>query len=243
MKNDDAVTDSFLDYLEMRLAAQKSLPKRERTRERLRIAAVQVLNERGYEDMRTLTITEQAGLSEGLFYVYFKSKVDITLSVLSEFHLGYLEQNAPSRSQASAFQVIQAANRRWIEVACANPGIMRCIFQAGNEVPEFATLISKINKQWYGRVLHSVQRRKPETGNKASMLPLYMLGGMMDELIRKLVVYPDPEFLAVIEESGSDHDAIADAATMIWYRVLYLDDDFPEGVSNNAQLLAGHFQT
>jgi TetR/AcrR family transcriptional regulator, transcriptional repressor for nem operon len=62
----------------------------------------------------------------------------------------------------------------------------------------------------------------------------------MDELIRKLVVYPDPELLGVINDSGSDHDAVADAATMIWYRVLYLDDDIPEGLSDKAQMLVGH---
>jgi TetR/AcrR family transcriptional regulator, transcriptional repressor for nem operon len=240
MKNGEVTMDSFLEHLETRLAAHAGLPKRERTRERLRIATVKVLNERGYEDMRTLTITEQAGLSEGLFYVYFKSKVDITLSILSEFHLDFLELSTLSQPQASAFQVIQAANRRWIKVAFANPGLMRCIFQAGNEVPEFASLISKINKQWYSRVLHSVQRRQPNVSHNQSMLPLYMLGGMMDELIRKLVVYPDPEFLAVIKDSGSDHDAIADAATMIWYRVLYLDDDIPVGLSDKAQMLVGH---
>jgi TetR/AcrR family transcriptional regulator, transcriptional repressor for nem operon len=243
MESDQLPTGSFLDYLEMRLAAQTGMPKRERTRERLRIAAVQVLNERGYEDMRTLTITEQAGLSEGLFYVYFKSKVDITLSILNEFHLEFLGIHAQSQPHSSAFQVIQASNRRWIKVAFSNPGVMRCIFQAGNEVPEFASLISKLNKEWYARVLHSVQRRKPENVSKASMLPLYMLGGMMDELIRKLVVYPDPEFLAVINETGSDHDAIADAASMIWYRVLYLDDDIPNDLSDKAQILAGHIQS
>jgi TetR/AcrR family transcriptional regulator, transcriptional repressor for nem operon len=240
MKKDEVTTDSFLEHLETRLAAQTGLAKRERTRERLRIAAVQVLNERGYEDMRTLTITEQAGLSEGLFYVYFKSKVDITLNIVSEFYQAFLELPTLSQPKAPAFQVIQAANRRWIKVAFANPGLMRCIFQAGNEVPEFAALISKLNKAWYDRVLQSVQRRRSRGGRNQSMLPLFMLGGMMDELIRKLIVYPDPEFLAVIEKSGSDHDAVADAATMIWYRVLYLDDDMPAGLSDKAQLLAGH---
>jgi TetR/AcrR family transcriptional regulator, transcriptional repressor for nem operon len=240
MKSDQIRTDSFLEHLETRLAAHTKMPKRERTRERLRIATVQVLNEHGYEDMRTLTITERAGLSEGLFYVYFKSKVDITLSILSEFHTEFLALNTLTNSRMSAFQVIQTTNRRWVRVAFANPGIMRCVFQAGNEVPEFAAVMSKINSEWYSRVLHSVQRRRPERANKASMLPLYMLGGMMDELIRKLVVYPDPEFLAVINQSGSDHDAIADAATMIWYRVLYLDNDIPEGMSDKAQRLVGH---
>jgi AcrR family transcriptional regulator len=232
---------SFLTYLEKRVAEKTDLPKRARTRERLRIATLQVLDERGYEDMRTLTITEKAGVSEGLFYVYFKSKTDITLDLLREFHLDFLQLERLNQHHATAFQVIQSTNRRWINVAAANPGLMRCIFQAGNEVPEFAALLSEINKQWYDRVLKSVQRRKPRVTAATMMVPLYMLGGMMDELIRKVIVYPDPQFIAAIESSGSDLDAIADAASMIWYRVLYLDDALPDDLSQRAQQLVGQF--
>jgi TetR/AcrR family transcriptional regulator, transcriptional repressor for nem operon len=234
------VTVSFLSFLETQLAEQTGMAKRERTRERLRIATLQVLNERGYEDMRTLTITEKAGLSEGLFYVYFKSKVDITLDLLEEFYTKFVQLDIAGKSQPGPFAVIQAANRHWLKVAAANPGLMRCIFQAGNEVPEFAALISQVNKAWYSRAFNAVERHRPGVQKAALMLPLYMLGGMMDELARKLVVYPDPELLAVIKSNGSDSDAVADAATMIWYRVLYLDDNIPADVSDLAQQLVGH---
>jgi TetR/AcrR family transcriptional regulator, transcriptional repressor for nem operon len=233
------MSDSFLNFLETRLAEQQGLPKRERTRQRLRIATLQVLNERGYEDMRTLTITEQAGLSEGLFYVYFKSKVDITLDLLDEFYKDFVRREISAGASAGPFGVMKAANRHWLHLAVANPGLMRCIFQAGNEVPEFAELISRVNKAWYTRAFNAVERHKPAARKNAMMLPLYMLGGMMDELARKLVVYPDPELLAVIEENGSDYDAVADAATMIWYRVLYPDEAIPEDVSDLAQRLVG----
>jgi TetR/AcrR family transcriptional regulator, transcriptional repressor for nem operon len=233
------MSDSFLSFLEQRLAEQQDLPKRERTRQRLRIATLQVLNERGYEDMRTLTITEQAGLSEGLFYVYFKSKVDITLDLLDEFYKDFVRRDLGPNSAAKPFDVIKTANRHWLHLAVANPGLMRCIFQAGNEVPEFAALISKADKAWYTRAFNAVERHKPSTRKSALMLPVYMLGGMMDELVRKLVVYPDPELLAVIAENGSDYDAVADAATMIWYRVLYPDNAIPEDVSDLAQRLVG----
>jgi TetR/AcrR family transcriptional regulator, transcriptional repressor for nem operon len=234
------LADSFLAFLEARLAKQGGAPKRERTRERLRIATLQVLNERGYEDMRTLTITEKAGLSEGLFYVYYSSKVDITLDLLKEFYRDFVRLDNSAQSIKGPFEVIKAANRHWLHLAVANPGLMRCIFQAGNEVPEFAALISKVNRDWYTRAFNAVKRHKPTTREGATMLPLYMLGGMMDELARKLVVYPDPELIAVIEENGSDFDAVADAATMIWYRVLYLEHEIPDNISSLAQQLVGH---
>lgn len=216
------------------------MPKRDRTRERLRIATLQVLNQRGYEDMRTLTITEQAGLSEGLFYVYFKTKVDITLDLLNEFYADFVRIDPSTRADAGPFETIQRANRHWLKLAAANPGLMRCIFQAGNEVPEVAALISRVNKDWYTRAFNAVERQKPRASKSAMMLPLYMLGGMMDELARKLVVYPDPELLAVIAQNGSDFDAVADAATVIWYRVLYPDAPMPEAISDTAHLLVGH---
>jgi hypothetical protein len=46
--------------------------------------------------------------------------------------------------------------------------------------------------------------------------------------------------LAVIEANSADYDAVADAATMIWYRVLYIDDQIPEQMSNLTQQLMGH---
>jgi TetR/AcrR family transcriptional regulator, transcriptional repressor for nem operon len=239
-KIDQSRCDSFLDHIQHRLADQTNMPKRERTRERLRIATVQVLNQHGYEDMRALTITEKAGLSEGLFYVYFKSKADITLDILSEFYLTFVELDKFSELKSTPLEVIQAANRRWISVAVANPGLMRCVFQAGHEVPQFAELLSKINRDWYQRIYDSLQRRKPVAGKEAAMLGLYMLGGMMDELVRKLVVYPDPELIKIFDATGSDYEAVADAASMIWYRVLYLDDESRNSLSTHAQQFVGH---
>jgi TetR/AcrR family transcriptional regulator, transcriptional repressor for nem operon len=234
------VSDSFLTYLETRLAEQKGMSKGERTRERLRIAALQVLDQRGYDDMPVLAITEQAGLSEGLFYVYFKGKVDITLNLLNEFYTKFIQLSDRGRPASGPFEAIKIANRRWLNIAFANVGLMRCIFQAGNEVPEFAALISKMNKAWFTLVGNTLEKHRPVARKGTMMLPLYMLGGMMDELARKLVVYPDPELIALIEANGSDYDAVADATTMIWYRVLYIDDQAPDEMSDLSQQLIGH---
>jgi TetR/AcrR family transcriptional regulator, transcriptional repressor for nem operon len=234
------VPDSFLTFLETRLAEQKRMPKGERTRERLRIATLQVLNERGYDEMRTLTITEQAGLSEGLFYVYFKSKIDVTLDLLNEFYFEFVQLRDRDRPASGPLETIKTANRRWLRIAMANVGLMRCIFQAGNEVPEFAALINHVNKTWYDFAVNALEKHRPAERKGSMILPLYMLGGMMDELARKLVVYPDPELIALIDANASDYDAVADAATIIWYRVLGIDEEAPEKMSDLTQQLMGH---
>ena len=83
-------TLNFRAFLEQKLESSGKIPKRERTRERLRIATIQVLDERGYQAMRAIDVTEAAGLAEGSFYVYFKSKVDITVDILETYFLEFL---------------------------------------------------------------------------------------------------------------------------------------------------------
>jgi hypothetical protein len=85
-----------------------------------------------------------------------------------------------------------------------------------------------------------LEKHRPAERKGSMILPLYMLGGMMDELARKLVVYPDPELIALIDANASDYDAVADAATIIWYRVLCIDEEASEDMSNLTQQLMGH---
>jgi hypothetical protein len=43
----------------------------------------------------------------------------------------------------------------------------------------------------------------------------------MDELVRKLVVYPDARFLELLKELDADDSAVADAASVIWLRIFH----------------------
>jgi AcrR family transcriptional regulator len=211
---------SYLAFLKERLVRNEHAPKRERTRERLRIAALQVLEDRGFEAMTALLVTERAALSEGLFYSYFKSKVDITLDLIREFHLEFLLRHplaVERRTPDGLLAGIRRANRIWLEAAVANPGMMRCVFQAGNEIPEISTWLGGFASDWRRRISRALDRAGVETG-PVTTLRLYMLAGMMDELVRKLVVYPDPSLLGMLDTT--DLEALADEASMIWLRVL-----------------------
>ena len=57
---------------------------------------------------------------------------------------------------------------------------------------------------------------------------------MMDELVRKLIVYPDPDLQELMKELNADDEVIADATSVVWLRILYpsanLPEDLPEVV-------------
>jgi TetR/AcrR family transcriptional regulator, transcriptional repressor for nem operon len=63
----------------------------------------------------------------------------------------------------------------------------------------------------------------------------------MDEVVRKLIVYPDPEFIKVTKALRASDDAIADAASIIWLRVLDPEiappDDLPAAAAKLAKVM------
>lgn len=220
-------TLSFIDFLEARLRDAAPRQKGERTRERLKIATAKVMEERGYHAMRVSDITECAGVAEGSFYVYFRDKKDAALTVLTSLMEDFVDLGAPTGRAHTPFDSLRTANRRWIALCRANSGLMRCIFQLGDEEPDFGHLVQRTNRQWYERVAQAVIRRHKGGDRDSVLIAIYLLGAMMDDLVRKLIVYPDPEFHKVLKNARADDDAVADAASLIWQRVLDPDMALP----------------
>lgn len=215
---------SFVAYLEQRLAQSPPRQKGLRTRERLKIAAAKVLAAKGYHGLRVVDVTETAGLAEGSFYIYFKDKSDVSLAVLKAL----LEEFVQSRFDAAtkretAFAAIRDTNRTWIALCRANAGLMRCVLQLGDESPAFAELLHRTNHSWYIRVAASVVRQHSAgaVNPKAALLAVHMLGSMMDELARRLLIQPQGDLLTLLSEIGADDDGLADAASVLWMRCLY----------------------
>jgi len=213
---------SYIDHLETALRDNPPKQKGDRTRDRLKIAAAKVLEQKGYHAMRVADITEAAGVAEGSFYFYFKDKTEASLTVLTDLLNNFFSLEAPRVGARSVYDAIRLTNRRWISVCRANAGLMRCILQLGDEVPQFSKLSQNANRVWYERVVEGIRRRR---GAKDAnpMFAAYMLGGMMDELVRKLIIYPDPNLRDVLDELGADDDAVADAASLVWLRVFHAD--------------------
>lgn len=231
---------SFVDYLERRLEEDPPKKKGLRTRERLKIAAARRLGDGGYHALRVSDVSATAGLAEGSFYLYFKDKADITLEVLTQMLEESFALDAVAATEATPYGAIRASNRHWIALCRANAGLMRCVFQLGDEIAEFTRLPQRVNRIWYERVARSVVRRRESDGVQldTAMLAVYMLGAMMDELIRKLVVYPDPDFLELVRRLDLEDNDLADAASVLWLRALYPQAEAEEPAGSAAALLA-----
>lgn len=213
----------YADILERRQSSDQSRRKGERTRDRLKLAAVQLLDEVGYRDMRVADICKRAGVSAATFYLYYKNKSQITVETLTEFLetvFGAAQADGP---YASAFEAIYRTNLGWIATVRANAGLLRCLMQVGDETPEFATLNQKANYDWYLKVSGSL-RRSPRTDEDTALMVAYSLGSMIDELCRRLYVAQDPHLVDLVARLAASDEELAEFTAVLWHRAAYACD-------------------
>jgi AcrR family transcriptional regulator len=234
---------AFPDYLARSIEIAPPKLKGQRTRARLLIAAARKLETMGYHALRVIDVTTEAEVSEGSFYIYFKDKTDVSVAVLTEFFEGYVSREMIRGGGSTVFSRIQAANRHWIALCRLNPGLIRCALQVGDYVPEFTEVAQRTGMMWYQSIADSIRRRRGETDGDVALLTAYMLAAMADELARKLIVLPDTGFIALLDRMGADDDTLADAISVVWFKLIYgtapSDLELGETASRLSQFLIG----
>lgn len=234
---------SFIERLEWRLERNPPKQKGQRTRERLKLAGARRLAERGVHDLKAGDVSGEAGMAEGSFYLYFSDKNDLIRTVLREFQDMYfdLQVRAGGRREGSRFESIRFANLVWIAFCRANSGLIGCMYQFGDVDAEFGKDLHDQNLRWHQRVLRGVRR---QDGPAAAMsdpellLVICLLGGMMDDLVRRLLISPDARLLEILATLDASDEMLADVAALVWMRVL-LPNEVPRGdLSPNVDKIA-----
>jgi len=197
--------------------------KGERTRDRLKVATVQVLEERGYLRLRVTDICRRARVSPAAFYLYFKNKEEVTVEVLSEFLHDTFKLGSSHGRSRSLFEAIYEANLAWVASVRANPGLMRCVLQLGDTVAEFKQLAERVNHEWFELVTRRLVARFPGAAvdERVLLLAVHALGGMMDEFSRKVLVAREERLQPMVEATVPSDEALAEFLSVLWYRALF----------------------
>lgn len=212
----------FRDWLVEKQDQVKGRRKGELTRDRIRLAAVDLLNERGYRELRVSEVCERAAITPPVLYLYFSSKQALVEDILREFLDSFAHQRTRQPSQ-TAFESIREGNLRWILWAKANSGLIQCLFEFSGEIPEFGDLYAAANHEWHRRTAQAIMRRFPPDNMDLPTLHLTIiaLGGMMDEMTRRLFSMPDDNTLGLVSEVAGSDEKLADFLSEIWFRTLY----------------------
>lgn len=215
---------SYAAYLEARMTAHPPPKKGLRTRARLVVAAVKTFDVRSYHDTRVADIARCAGVAEGSFYLYFKDKAAVAIEILTGFFDEYASAiiGRVSLDDMPVLARIQTGNRLWLALCRTNPGVMHCSLQVRDQAPEVAKVALRTREIWYREMVNRLgQRREPPLDPDRMAFITFILAGIADDLIRKLLVVPDPSFLALAARLDMDDEAIADAISVVWHQLLF----------------------
>lgn len=213
---------SFRDWLVRQQEQVQGRRKGERTRDRIRLATVDLVNDGGYRELRVSDVCERAAISPPVLYLYFDSKQALVEDVLREF-LDRFTQQRGRRTAQTAYESIYDANLRWLNWAKANSGLIQCLFEFSGEIPEFAGLYAKANHEWHLRTAQSLMRRFPPANMDlpALHLTIIALGGMMDDMTRKLYSLPEEHTISLVHDVAEGPDGLAKFLSGIWFKALY----------------------
>lgn len=215
-------------------ATEPASPRAQRRRVLIKDAVSAVLERVGYRAMKVADVAAEAGIATGLVYHYFPDLRSATCEVLSDF-IDELSRRVDALPKpADRFDAVYQPTLLWAQAYEQHPGLMRCLFQVADEVPEFAALWFRTNDNWTRRIARRIAREFPDAGmsEHMSLSIAYALGSMIDGLLNEVYVHGNPELRKLLKSPAH----AAELLSTIWYRALYLANP-PVEPSGERQLL------
>lgn len=191
--------------------------KGKRTREEVLQAAELVFERDGFLEARVADIAKEAGVSHGTFYTYFDSKEDVFREVASlVINEMYEALDDAAASSQTAFELIRAANRAFVELYRRRARILALIEQVATFDDFFREMRLDLRHRLIERVEHAVARMS--ASGEVALQPIdphvlaNALGGMVEGFCYAWFVLKEP----------FDSEAALETLDHIWSRVLGL---------------------
>ncbi|MBI5062392.1 MAG: TetR/AcrR family transcriptional regulator [Desulfatitalea sp.] len=143
------------------------IERQERTKKQLVTAAIDLFDEVGFQKTRISDIVAKAGVAQGTFYLYYKSKEEIFLDICTEFitlFSTFLEDASDlfaGESYAEVRQNVLNFNRRLIALYAANGKMARILFREGaGQGGTFKPVFDRIYTQFIDIVRNRLEQNR-----------------------------------------------------------------------------------
>jgi len=190
-----------------------------RSRERLKQAARELLNEHGFRNLRVQDVTERAGVATGLFYRYFHDLREIAEELSRDFFADLLTNVDTRESGEHRYDWISGILSNAVRRFAQNPGILACLFGLAGDYAEFDQIWKQNAHRWNLRVAEYLRQ---ETGCDAGQARRmgFMLGAMTEGVIYQALIRETEDLV----EIGGKPEDVADKLAVMWYRAIFLED-------------------
>jgi len=190
-----------------------------RSRELLKRAAREVLNERGYRALRVQDVTARAGVATGLFYRYFHDLREIVAEIAQDFFAELLENADPVAANEHRYDWIFGNLCNVVRRFAQNPGILACLFGLAGDYEEFDRIWKENAHRWNLRVAEYLKRDAGFDAAHSRRIG-FVLGAMTEGVIYQALIRRTGDLLAF----GARPEDIADVLAVMWYRAIFLSD-------------------
>lgn len=194
-------------------------PRGLRSRERLKRAARELLNERGYSKLRVQDVTARAGVASGLFYRYFHDLREIAEEISRDFFAELLTGVDPGKANEHRYDWIFDNLSNVVRRFAQNPGILACLFGLAGDYAEFDQIWKENAHRWNLRVAAYLRHEIRCDAAHARRMG-FMLGAMTEGVVYQALIRQTGDLL----EMGGKPEDIADVLAVMWYRAIYLED-------------------
>jgi AcrR family transcriptional regulator len=187
----------------------RSLLRPDIRRQQLLEAATWVFARKGYRRAAVSDIIARAGVARGTFYLYFKSKEEVFLAIVEDFHgrvtraIADADQVPPFDASAGPRALLHASFRRWLEFFAAQRDAATVILKEASSIdPRFEKGFADLRRSAVDFFTARYQRFQDQGFVRTSIDPALMahlLIGMFDELLNAFV----------LREPHTDLDALA----------------------------------
>ncbi|TNF33646.1 MAG: TetR/AcrR family transcriptional regulator [Gammaproteobacteria bacterium] len=206
-------------------------------RDKLKKAALQVLERVGYHKMRVADVTEAAGVATGLFYHYFPDLKSLTIEVLTDFVAASQNLDAIEKDVAKGdwYGRILAHNQLAVKSYAEHPGVMRCLLQLADEDADFGALLRDHFHQQLNWLVQRMPKLFPQAGlsEHQALLAVYTLAGSGESILRDYYIHQDP----ALTRHPVKQAEMAELLAVMFYRGLFLQNPPAERLAYTSQLL------
>lgn len=205
-----------------------------RSRERLKQAALEMLNKKGYHSLRVQDITERAGVANGLFYRYFHDLREIVAEISSNFFDQLIESSGQLAVERHPYRWIYENHLGVVTCFAKNPGVLACLFGLAGDYEEYDTIWKRNAHEWNLQVAEFLRAQAGFSESHAQRMG-FVLGAMVEGVIYQALIRHTEDLF----EFGSDPEDIAETMAVMWYRAIFLENPPVELLGETGRHLVG----
>ncbi len=188
-----------------------------RSRDLIKRAARDALNEKGFRSLRVQDVTERAGVANGLFYRYFRDLREVVAEVSSTFFDELLARTSALTDRSDPYKWIYDNHYLVVEGFARNPGILACLFGLTGDYAEFDGIWKRNAHTWNLGVagfLRETAGFAPVTAERMG----FVLGAMTEGVIYQELIRHTED----LAQLGRRPEDIAEVIAVMWYRAIFL---------------------